>query len=491
MKLISSIKALVVTPALLLAAFAAHATPQTAPIIDGTKVPATDYPTVARLDLNGSLCTGTLIASKYVLSAAHCFFDDRNRQVTDYGAMQVVVNNVAYGVQNVTVHPSYISRSAACVDGETDASVVELTSAPGITPSDLSRAPAVVGTSLLLVGFGTQGTGQSGENGSVPEDGFVNFGTTTVESVPSNLYVEWNFDNGESNTASGDSGGPAFADINGARVVHSITCGGTGNAGFNTSSTNTRVDTIAPWIDSITGSSAPNTAPTLLGLSSKTTGVGKAFSYTAQASGTATIEYAFTNLPDGLSAVGATISGSPTTAGTYTVVVTATNAIGSASGNLTIVVTPFDPGTGLTLRKVVVDLEDDETDLVTLSGTMSVTRGLSVRGKVFGLQIGGIADSFKLNANGNARRRGGFDFVNLNGRISRGKINANSVRFQVGLGDKEELLDKLFALFPEDPTALGSDFRVNLPVEITFNGASLTTTIPLRYNASRGRWVNE
>jgi len=227
----------------------------------------------------------------------------------------------------------------------------------------------------------------------------------------------------------------------------------------------------------------------LLGLSSKTTGVGRSFSYTAQATGTAPISFAFENLPPGLSASGATISGTPTEAGQYSVNVSASNPVGSTSGVLNIVVSPFDPSVGLTLSRAIVDLEDEESDLVTLAGTMSVTKGLAVRGKTFRVKIGDVEDTFTLSRTGAARRRGGFDFVTLTGRISRGKFTGNTIRFSVGLGDRDDLAEKLFELFPEDPTVFGSDYRVNLAVEIEFDGASLITTIPMKYNARSGRWT--
>ena len=49
-------------------------------ILDGTRVSESQYPYVARLSYGGQmLCTGTLIGSRYVLTAGHCFFDTRNR----------------------------------------------------------------------------------------------------------------------------------------------------------------------------------------------------------------------------------------------------------------------------------------------------------------------------------------------------------------------------------------------------------------------------
>jgi len=76
----------------------------------------------------------------------------------------------------------------------------------------------------------------------------------------------WNFDNHqESNTAPGDSGGPAFVTVDGVRYVAGVTSGGEGRVhSLGDVSFDTRVDVFASWIDSIVGNAAPapNSSPT-------------------------------------------------------------------------------------------------------------------------------------------------------------------------------------------------------------------------------------
>jgi hypothetical protein len=462
----------------------------TSRIIDGTLVPVSQYPYVAQIVAGDFTCTGTLVASQYVLTAAHCFYDENNRLQTNLSNYGAVLNGTYYQAESVTVHPTYVSRSSACVEGETDAAIMKLSAAvSSITPIPLQRSVPQVGTQLLLVGFGTQGSGSSGENGTFPDDGFVNFGYTVIESVPNDSHVDWTFNSGESNTAGGDSGGPAFYDEAGTRYINSITCGGTGRAQIGTSSTNTRADTMAAWVDSVTGTSAVDQPPAFLGLASQTVGVGQAFSYTVVTTGAAPIAITSSELPPGLSLSGAVISGTPTTVGSYSVTLGATNSIGSASGTLTITVTAFDPGIALSVSKVTVSFEDDGDDLLAISGKITLGKKFSPKNKLVTVQVAELVDTFKLNKRGVARRRGGFDVVQLMGRLSRGSFTRSQVRYYIGLGDQEDLYDKLDQLFPADVEELEDDYLVYLPLQITVNGVSYQETVPMQYDYDAEKWV--
>ena len=221
-------------------------------IIDGSLRPATDFPMVAKLYIGDSICTGTLVGARHVLTAAHCFYDDDSKVIKNPDVMEVYLNNVFYPAKKATIHPSYKPRNSACIDNEVDAAVIELSQdVSGITPVPLIRGVPAVGTGILLVGFGTQGNGSRGEDGTLPSDGFLNIGYTSIERIQSSLYLAWDFEPGESNTASGDSGGPAFVDFDGVRYISSITCGGDDKAQFGTESINTRADAIASWVDSV------------------------------------------------------------------------------------------------------------------------------------------------------------------------------------------------------------------------------------------------
>ena len=206
--------------------------------------------------VNGG-CTGTLISPTHLLTAAHC--------VEEVGATEGTfeVNGNTYETSRITVHPDY---NADRFDVGYDIAIMELSRpVAGVTAMEINRTRPEVGTSLTLVGFGMGGTTDR------PVDDFGNkrVGETELERVTQNHLI-WNFDGDEeSNTAPGDSGGPAFVNVNGTPLIAGITSGGDGDAhSLGDRSFDTRVDTLADWIDNvventeITPDVDPDTEPT-------------------------------------------------------------------------------------------------------------------------------------------------------------------------------------------------------------------------------------
>ena len=244
----------------LLLANDALAQPISASIIDGTRTSEATFPYVARLMIDGqSLCSGTLITSRHVLTAAHCFYS-RRQDVGDTG-YTVRLNGREYRSKRVAIHPTYRPHgSDAVFEGEADAAIIELAhEVSGITPVPILSSPVPVGATVLLVGYGLEGTGSTGQSQQQPSLGEVSYGFTVVEGYgdqegeqnPNSLYFYWRFDSGESTLGGGDSGGPAFYDLKGSRYLVGISCGGSGFQ-FSSYSVDTRTDLIKHWIDEIT-----------------------------------------------------------------------------------------------------------------------------------------------------------------------------------------------------------------------------------------------
>lgn len=222
-------------------------------IINGT--PTNDFGAVAMVgDIYGYYGSGTLIAPQYVLTAAHVAQGVANT------AGRVKIGNTVYGTSQVFVYPGY-KPSLFGTDQANDLAIYKLSSpVSGVTPIEINRTTPYVGQLLTLVGYGGGGTGDTGSNGDY---GTKRVGTTPIDAVSSTL-ISWNFDNNsESNTAPGDSGGPALVTLGGKYYVAGITSGGDSTtASLGDHSFDTRVDVYASWIDSILAGAAA-TLPTV------------------------------------------------------------------------------------------------------------------------------------------------------------------------------------------------------------------------------------
>ena len=227
--------------------FCADAKPR---IIDGFQVNLSDYPSVALILFNDTVNgitykgSGTLITKRHVLTAGHV--------ANGKGGMTgtVGINGIIYNVASLAVHPSYLLNpdSAAAVEGRFDMGIITLSEdVPDVAPSPIVVTGPDVGAFVDIVGFGKTRT----------SDNFGPYlmyhGLTSYEQVDS-THVFWKFDAFESNTAEGDSGGPAFVTVNGERCISTITEGGeVPSENLGVQSWNTRIDSQSSWIESVTG----------------------------------------------------------------------------------------------------------------------------------------------------------------------------------------------------------------------------------------------
>ena len=190
---------------------------------------------------------GTLIASQYVLTAAHLV------EGKDINSLTFSVGLTSYGLEQVYVHPDYLRKLLGTEDGN-DIAILKLNRpVVDVAPASLWVGDLYAGDSLTLVGFG-------------PHPGDVGFGTkrsgtTPIDGLTHNL-VTWTYDGeDETTTVPGDSGSPQFLKQGDTYYVTSLTSGGTHQAlSLGDFAYNTRVSSYSDWIDSVTNSQVTRSA---------------------------------------------------------------------------------------------------------------------------------------------------------------------------------------------------------------------------------------
>jgi secreted trypsin-like serine protease len=241
-------------------------------IIGGRPAEAGTYPWLAHvidsLKNEEVGCTGTVVAPRLVLTAAHCLTDEETGEVNGPAGFTVVTGNVDWHgqprelrhVSQVVVAPGYEAST-----GVDDAALLVLarpTSAPAIALAQPGYdAPLLqAGTIAWMVGWGDKAYGQHGFTASLQEAPTAVQESGWCEANAPPFYAQGQLcaiePSGETTgTCEGDSGGPLIVGLNGEErreeewIELGLLIGNFNDCATTLPSVYTRVDALYSWIE--------------------------------------------------------------------------------------------------------------------------------------------------------------------------------------------------------------------------------------------------
>ncbi|MGV7219682.1 S1 family peptidase [Bradyrhizobium sp. UFLA05-112] len=198
----------------------------------------------------GNFCTGSLIATRLVLTAAHCVQPGAEYKILDYGADG---KPQLQNVRAVAIHPSFNMQAMQSHRATADVALLQLEiplKGKSTSQMDAPQIPIVIGSRFTIAGVGVTVPGDGKSSGVTRVAGLV------VTGQPGTLQMRLvdpvtNGVRAGIGACTGDSGGPAFEDkLSGPVVVGVISwsTGPNGSAGCGGMTGVTPLTLYRDWI---------------------------------------------------------------------------------------------------------------------------------------------------------------------------------------------------------------------------------------------------
>ncbi len=201
------------------------------------------FPATGRIDPDGSC---TLVAPTWIVTAGHVAHQIRP------GVHSVYFGTKKYTVKRVVMHPD--CKPSGHRPPEVDLALIELADpVKDVTPAALYRKNDETGKSIIVAGYGDLGDGTSRPRFT---DGKLRAATNVIDSVrPARILFDFSKPPAgtdlEGVSGPGDSGGPAFVEIDGRPLLIGVSSAAmNGKPGrYGVTEVYTRISAFAPWID--------------------------------------------------------------------------------------------------------------------------------------------------------------------------------------------------------------------------------------------------